>query len=605
LEFVVADLGKGNSSRKRRVNPALLLGGASNNESGQPELVESDSFSDRRKPVNNFRSSSFVKDDVVEEEDSGPSLLAADDDVVEGAADLPQQSNPAGDKNVVKKVTVPQPVKKDIAFPSLPSSKKDDVEGRRDVVEPRKVSVSRPVLVDKVPAKNVFGGDKSVAKSSSKDNTIASSDVTENNDAEDKPKRKVNPLFLAGEERETVPAKTATPVPRPSFFLDSDKVPARRPVDFSKNKAEVLGEVEDKVIEKLQLEDKPFANKVAPKPRSQYSRKIEANLDAGEWEEEDEGTHFGLGGEVDADYVEPQYSKAFHLTERDIIIMRFLARYRYAYVDQIARLVDSTPRTIVARMRVLEKRGFLRKEPITDKQYLWTTRKAGNVLADISFPEIKKGSISYATIAHTIGLGNLGVEFEREAGGKDLLGEGKGVENWVPPENRWRLGIWFNPDGKGPGEMTVTEREIRQGQLRWRGGRSTKEMRELVSAAASSRDSAPELEEGNEGLFVVYGAGGKGGEHIPDLVVARERDNEGKPQHIAVELELTPKSNADWRKILRNYRDNGEMYSKIYYFTHKRSISTALIKLAEAEGISDRFIVRKYTPVNGRMPFWG
>jgi hypothetical protein len=130
-------------------------------------------------------------------------------------------------------------------------------------------------------------------------------------------------------------------------------------------------------------------------------------------------------------------------------------------------------------------------------------------------------------------------------------------------------------------------------------------MRELVSAAASSRDSAPELEEGNEGLFVVYGAGGKGGEHIPDLVVARERDNEGKPQHIAVELELTPKSNADWRKILRNYRDNGDMYSKIYYFTHKRSISTALIKLAEAEGISDRFIVRKYTPVNGRMPFWG
>jgi hypothetical protein len=598
LEFIVVDANKGNAARKRRVNPALLLGGAASNESGQPELVESESFPERRKPVNNFRSP-VIRDEETEavEDTAGPAFLAADESVVEGTATLPQQ-NASERTDTPKKVELPKPVKKDISFPVLPTggSKSEDV--RRDVVEPRKVVIPRPVT-DKSVADVKPVADKTVAKDIEKD--ISAADA--------KPKRQVNPLFLAGEEREVVPVKTSTPSPRPSFFLDTDKVPARRPVDFSKNKAEVLGDTvqdnEDKVVEAPQKVDKPFVAKATSKPRSQYSRKIEANLDAEDWDEEDEGTAAGLGGEIDDSYVEPQYSKAFHLTERDIVIMRFLARYRYAYVDQIARLVDSTPRTIVARMRILEKRGFLRKEPITDKQYLWTTRKAGNILADISFPEIKKGSISYATIAHTIGLGNLGVEFEREAGGKDLLGEGKGIENYVPPSNRWKLGIWFNPDGKVPGEMTVTEREVRQGQLRWRGKRSTKEMRDLVTAAATSTDSAPELEEGNEGLFVVYGAGGKGGEHIPDLVIARERDSEGHPQHIAVELELTPKTNADWRKILRNYRDNGDMYSKIYYFTHKRSISSALIKLAEAEGLQDKFLVRKYTPVNGRMPFWG
>ena len=583
--------------RKRRVNPALLLGADSGVKGdAQSGLAEAEDFVSEgsRKPVNNFRGGSLVADEV-------------DDDIVvdleTGEVDAPGLLDDSSHDS------------DDTGFVSVPV-----VDSSSDVVEP-----VRNDVIERNGGKGSSGAGGKVERPRP---------VKDSGDEDSKKSRKVNPMFLVGEEKDTSSSTGGSSgkvkKPRPGFMLDSDKVPARRPqidldelqagfeeeravvdrVETKKAHADLLNlddEVDVEVLRELGKEDETplFTKKKNPKPRSQYSRKMDSSLGSGDWsEDDDEGSQFGLGGEVDSGYVKPQYEKGFHLTERDLLIMRFLARYRYAYVEQIARLVDTTPRTISARLRVLEKRGFLRRESVTGKQYLWTTRKAGNVLADINFPEIKKGTISYATIAHTIGLGNLGVEFEREAGGEDLLGEGKGVEGWVQPQRRWKMGMRGNPDGMTFGEMTVTEREIRQGQMRWRGNRDTKTMRALVTAAASDVEYAAELEEGNEGLFVVYGAGGKGGEHIPDLVIARERDENGRPQHIAVELELTPKTNPEWRKILRNYRDNGEMYSKIYYFTHKRSIGNALVRLAADEGLSDKFVVRKYLPKNA-MPFWG
>lgn len=583
--------------RKRRVNPALLLGADSGVKGdAQGGLAEAEDFVESsRKPVNNFRGGSLLADEVEDD-------LVVDLDTGEVDAPGLLDDSESGDGSDGS------------GFVSVPVKVDEPVKVRSDVIERGKPVSSGGKVEKPVPVK--------------------SDDVSDEGDDSSKKVRKVNPMFLVGEERDSgagsVPSSKVKK-PRPGFMLDSDKVPSRRPqidldelqagfeeeravvdrVETKKARADLLNlddEVDVDVLREIGKEDEAplFTNKKNAKPRSQYSRKMDSNIGSGDWsaDDDDEGSKFGLGGEVDAGYVKPQYEKGFHLTERDLLIMRFLARYRYAYVEQIARLVDTTPRTISARLRVLEKRGFLRREGVTGKQYLWTTRKAGNVLADINFPEIKKGTISYATIAHTIGLGNLGVEFEREIGGEDLLGEGKGVDGWVQPKRRWKMGMRGNPDGLTFGEMTVTEREIRQGQMRWRGSRDTKTMRALVTAAASDVEYAAELEEGNEGLFVVYGAGGKGGEHIPDLVIARERDENGKPQHIAVELELTPKTNPEWRKILRNYRDNGEMYSKIYYFTHKRSIGNALVRLAADEGLSDRFVVRKYLPKNA-MPFWG
>lgn len=301
--------------------------------------------------------------------------------------------------------------------------------------------------------------------------------------------------------------------------------------------------------------------------------------------------------------------RAFQVQERDIVLLRFLTKYQFSYVDAIARVLDSTPASIANRLRTLEEYDLVKRQVIAHGSTLWQARRAGIELCAMNFTE-NKGSISFATIRHTIGLVNLAAELEREApGAKDILGLERYNESF-PVLNRFPSGLRLYGDEADSvsltyGEMTVSEREIRQGQKRYRGGRSSAEMRELVSLAVLNPE-APELEEGNEGLFVVYGEEGKTGEHVPDLVVTRPRNPEtGLPEHFAIELELTAKSPSDWKRILRAYQQNGAMYSRIYYFTSEPPIARMLRNADESVGLGDRLVIRKYTPKNKRQPFLG
>lgn len=335
--------------------------------------------------------------------------------------------------------------------------------------------------------------------------------------------------------------------------------------------------------------------------------KAKPGIDVEDWTKDDStDTDRGFGGESDKAHVEPELGAGFHLTERDITIIRFLARYRYAYNFQIARLVRTSVKGIRPRLKTLADRGFIRKQVVTGTQHIWLSTKAGNLVADIDLVPIKKGELSWATVAHTLGLVNIGIELE--TGGENLLKE----EEW-PTMN--------NIDVRGrivPGERVVTEKEIRAGQQKWRMNRTTSDMREVIDEALRDAGDTeineqtgeieyvmpPESLEGNEGLFVIYAPTG---EHIPDMVVSRGRDSTGKPINIAIELELHEKTHADWRRILKAYKEHGDMYDKVIYFTQKRNISNQLQKInnADVHLPADKFMIRKYIPKNEREPFWG
>lgn len=302
-------------------------------------------------------------------------------------------------------------------------------------------------------------------------------------------------------------------------------------------------------------------------------------------------------------------NRGFQLQERDIVLLRFLNKYQFSYPDALARVLNSTPQSINNRLRTLEKFDLVKRQTISAGATLWQTRKAGIELTGMSFTENKK-AISLGTIRHTIGLVNLAAELEREdEESKDILGLSDKFGEPFPVKNRFPGGIrLYGEEALDSeltwGEMTVTEREIRQGQKRYRGGRSSAEMRDMVDLAILNPE-APELEEGNEGLFVVYGTGGKTGEHVPDLVISRPRNADGTPNHFAVELELTPKNPSDWKRILRSYREAGGMYSRIYYFTPDKPIANMIRNADEEVGLGDKLIIRKYTPKNKRQPFLG
>jgi hypothetical protein len=355
-----------------------------------------------------------------------------------------------------------------------------------------------------------------------------------------------------------------------------------------------------------------------PKPRKRHHTIIGSPVDFADWtSDRSTDTPYGFGAEPLETSVKAKPSVAFRLQEQDLIVFSFLARYRFATADQLARLADRMPRSISKRLRRLEEQGFVHSQTITASQRIWLNRKAANDLIHSPFAPIHRSEVSFSTIAHTLGLVNIGVELEREAGGVDVLGERADYSTPATLKNRYKLGLRDSTLPKTLGEMTVTEREIAQAQMTGRANGQAKSFQQLSKAvrdAVANSTDAPELHDGNEHLFIVYGAkgiGASGVEHRPDLVVARDRTPEGKPQNIAIELELTKKTPQEWTDILRYYRDSGWMYEKVIYLTHKRSIAEALKKINDVVrlgegGLSPQLLVRKYIPTSGNItPFWG
>lgn len=319
------------------------------------------------------------------------------------------------------------------------------------------------------------------------------------------------------------------------------------------------------------------------------------------WEDEDvPDTHLGLNAEAPTPKKKKKAKLA--LTKRDIEIITLCARYRFAYREQIQHYFQSE--NVRNRLTRLADEGLLRKDMVTQNQALWLPSQAGLDVADLDLTHIERGRYSATSIAHSIGLLNLGIEFE------------KGWENLLKED------VWPNfnrVDKHGnrlQGETVITEREITNSFNRLKGiakgdARKTADVSsELLKLRNDALGEVPapgklslEMREGMAGLFVGYF---QNKSHTPDMVIARPRSQDGTSNHIAIELELNPKPIPDWIRILRSFKSD-PMFASVVYFTHKRSIMTQLTEINKKHvGLTpEQFKILKYTPRNDSIPFWG
>lgn len=319
------------------------------------------------------------------------------------------------------------------------------------------------------------------------------------------------------------------------------------------------------------------------------------------WEDEDvPDTHLGLNAEAPTPKKKKKAKLA--LTKRDIEIITLCARYRFAYREQIQHYFQSE--NVRNRLTRLADEGLLRKDMVTQNQALWLPSQAGLDVADLDLTHIERGRYSATSIAHSIGLLNLGIEFE------------KGWENLLKED------VWPNfnrVDKHGnrlQGETVITEREITNSFNRLKGiakgdARKTADVSsELLKLRNDALGEIPapgklslEMREGMAGLFVGYF---QNKSHTPDMVIARPRSQDGTSNHIAIELELNPKPIPDWIRILRSFKSD-PMFASVVYFTHKRSIMTQLTEINKKHvGLTpEQFKILKYTPRNDSIPFWG
>jgi hypothetical protein len=282
--------------------------------------------------------------------------------------------------------------------------------------------------------------------------------------------------------------------------------------------------------------------------------------------------------------------KNIRIVDRDMDIITYLFRIQYAYNYQAGRRFGTSSESIDQRLQKLSQHGLVTKERIAGSATAFKASTKGLQIADLPHKDGK--AIALGTVQHTIAVASLVAELESGSpDAVDVLDVGKWGESF-PSMNRIEGGRRLSSDYQNNvlsrGEMTVTEREIRRSQHMGRtigqDGIDYAELR-LVTQLASEYEDAPELAEGNERLFIVYGGGGKSGEHIPDLVVPRPRAADGSTQSIAIEVELTPKSKADWQRILRAYWGSGWMFKRVLYYTQSSAIRDALTRIADDIGM--------------------
>lgn len=321
------------------------------------------------------------------------------------------------------------------------------------------------------------------------------------------------------------------------------------------------------------------------------------------WDDEDvPDTHLGLNAEAPQVKKERKRKPKFSLTKRDIEIITLCSRYRFAYREQIQHYFQSE--NIRNRLTRLADEGLLRKDMVTQNQALWLPTQAGLDVADMDLTHIDRGRYSATSIAHSVGLLNLGIEFEM--GWENLLKE----DVWPNANRRDKSGQWVQ------GETVITEREITNSLNRLKGiakGDAKKNVdvsQELIRMRTEALSEIPEpgktpveMRDGMAGLFVGYF---QNKSHTPDMVIARPRAEDGSSQHIAIELELNPKPITDWIRILRTFKAD-PMFKSVIYFTHKRSINNQLSELNRkyVQLTPEQFRIFKYTPRNDSIPFWG
>lgn len=390
-------------------------------------------------------------------------------------------------------------------------------------------------------------------------------------------------------------AKNSGPLPLPNRQEDNPSVEPQKAVEdqYAPEPQRSATEPQkapesayEDTVEDVEAVEDELEEVVAPPVKNTPPKKdrvINLNKESfGEWDKDDEEDD-NSAEEASGHKKFTTKQRSFRITERDLTIIQFFARYRYGTKEQAADLVDTSSNAINGRILKMGHSGFLRKENVANGKGVWTPTTLGLGVIDSEFKPLNSNNISLVTMSHTLGLGNIGIEIETGNVAKLL--------NMDVDTTR-----------------TITEREISSSFNYIRKSREIRENMEefeyvsdegiiLEDEEYNVDGRSPELVPGNEGLFVIN----DDKYHVPDMVIPLPRDESGFPQSIGIELELNTKPDKEWTRILVSYRES-MLFGKVVYFTHKKAIMSRIVSIAKGLGLNEsQFDVRKYTPKTDQL----
>lgn len=272
--------------------------------------------------------------------------------------------------------------------------------------------------------------------------------------------------------------------------------------------------------------------------------------------------------------------------EKDRETLQFLAMFRYATDHQLARMFGNAQVTMYNRLKKLRAQGLVIDKKLYGARPIWFLTEAGMLLSGFDLPRVTESKMSFSMFPHQFTVNNTAANLW-----------GANINVLGLPDYPQRLRV----DGKGNnvfGEQLVSELEIQSslGKVKMfdKGEVFNPQMRAQMDRDFSAWERAggvgfgesPEFQLGNEYMWAItppYNV--KLAYHVPDLVIKRDRNADGSPNSIAVEIEINNKPSRNYEKTLRAYKSDMRIYSKVIWVCKNRGPARKLEQIAKEIGM--------------------
>ena len=292
--------------------------------------------------------------------------------------------------------------------------------------------------------------------------------------------------------------------------------------------------------------------------------------------------------------------KMFRATRGDNDMLEFLSRFKLANTRTLSIIRGENQKAANRRLKRLRKNGLVADYEIPGLGTVWTVTEVGMALAGNDLQTYRQRRPKMSVLPPIIGINYVAACLWHNSYNVLFLDD-------YPAHNK----TMFGNDGKtwtSQGEDLVSELEIRSSwgrELKPNEGSTfgvnggTQDIvihnaqmtwRKWVS---NGKDvDSPETYIGNEYLWILFPEGGMTVSfHVPDLVIKRKRNDDGTPESIAVECELSRKSHKNYVNTMRAYMEDKYLYKKVIWITNSSAIERRLRDAAKEIGFKNFDIV--------------
>lgn len=279
--------------------------------------------------------------------------------------------------------------------------------------------------------------------------------------------------------------------------------------------------------------------------------------------------------------------KKVRLSPGEEAALSVLARLKFASTTQISRALGRSYQNTSTLMWHLKQRGFVRSpDSPYHSQKTWCVSTLGMDMSGYDLVPPNISDMSMALIQHTTVVNNMAAFIY--AGSVNVLDEPNfpqknridnrgnvvfGNEFVSETQIRSSFGklLDIGKSGKGDKYVPLIQGKIDDEFERW-------ERRKAKDPYLAS----PERRYGNEYMWVLFPPPSVGiYQHIPDLVIPKERNADGSPNSIAVEVELKTKQLENYRKTLVSYDQDDRFFKEVVWICSRKKTANLLIRAAK------------------------